>query len=205
MYRRGLPFATMLASLASGAVGAQSLLQGRPSGVDVRAARQSVNDVPFTSLTEAATGMQADTKKKPILAGAMSFFVPGLGSYYAGHSRHAWTHLVVASASAAVMLVEPVGSALRRFGCKFNGGFDCDTDPDTGNEVAYWVFNVNLVWSIVSGVNDANAHNRRGGPATGGQISGDLFFEPEVRKLRTHGPEGPRQARTGVQLVSWKY
>jgi hypothetical protein len=97
-------------------------------------------------------------RKEPVLAGAISWIIPGLGSIYANHNTHGFRHMAVAGASIAVMIL---------------GVSDCFDDSyvdecDTGlgfAVIGYLAYVVNNVWAIVSGFNDALANNRaRQGP-----------------------------------------
>jgi len=93
---------------------------------------------------------QSDTShRNPFVAGALSYFLPGAGSLYAGHPRHGITHMVVAAASFAGMgaAASSRSNAQQLFGVS-----------------SLLTFGVNSVWSVVSGVRDANDFNRRAHP-----------------------------------------
>ena len=143
--------------------------------------------------------VQGEGRKEPIVAGVLSWVVPGLGSFYAGHSKHGWTHLAVAGASLVIMVV----------GVSDCVGDDFYSDCDTGlgfAAVGYLGYVVNAIWGIVSAVGDANAANR--GASAPGRVVGELYLAPEVRAVRTAAPvEGIPAVpqRTEVRLLTWRF
>lgn len=88
-------------------------------------------------------------EKDPLLAGVLSFVVPGVGSFYAGNTRHGWTHLLIHAASYALLVSSATSTT--------NGKSAAGT---AGLGVAALL--VNNVWSIFTAVSDAKA-TRPGG------------------------------------------
>lgn len=85
-------------------------------------------------------------RRQPVGAGLLSYVYPGVGSFYAGHTRHGVTHLAVA-----------MGAMLALMG----SGIEDETSPRASAGTALvGIYLVNWGWSIVSAVNDARAVNR---------------------------------------------
>lgn len=84
------------------------------------------------------------SSKSPVLAGFLSAYIPGSGSFYAGDSGHGIRHLVVV----------PLASMLLFVGGGVLG--------DAGVVPAYAGLGLlvfNWPWSVVTAVRDARAHN----------------------------------------------
>lgn len=85
-------------------------------------------------------------RKHVVGAGLLSYLYPGMGSFYAGHTRHGVTHTVVALTTLLVLMGGAAGEA---------------TGPDASVGSTLMVaYGVNWGWSIVTAVNDARAVNR---------------------------------------------
>jgi hypothetical protein len=92
--------------------------------------------------------------KRPWLAGTLSLLIPfGAGSFYAAHPRHGAVHLVLGATTGTVTVV--LASQCLD---------SCTTADQTAMAVAFVGFVGNWAVSIVRGVADANAFNRRLGP-----------------------------------------
>ena len=142
-------------------------------------------DLAFVS-PDVASLQQMPGEKSSALAGTLSALLPGLGlgSFYAGNSGHGVTHLAVAGASLGGMLA---GSS----SCQIVfAGPDSDCTLVTFSAV---VFMGNWIWSIFTGVNDANAYNRSLS-TTGLQVA------PEVVAIRLDG-----QTTIGLQLLRFGF
>jgi hypothetical protein len=96
---------------------------------------------------------QAADRKDPFIAGALSFVIPGLGSFYAGNQPHGWRHLLIHVGTYVVMLVSVN---------------DCINDISVGNacssHTGLWTVGAlgllaNWVWGIFTAVGDAKAAN----------------------------------------------
>ena len=93
---------------------------------------------------------QDTTGRSAVAAGLLSYLLPGTGSLYAGNGRHALVHAaidigsIVAFASAVTDKC-PAGR--------------CSTSTQVRGFGGLIVFSANSVWSIVTAVQDANAHN----------------------------------------------
>jgi len=103
-----------------------------------------------TSPTDSAAARQQQVligTRSPVGAGLLSYLLPGLGSYYAGNSKHGTVHLVVGLASGAALFYSLAD-------CKGN----CSTDEviSIGSGVT---LAVNAVWSIFTAAQDADAYN----------------------------------------------
>lgn len=93
--------------------------------------------------------------KSPGVAGVLSVVVPGAGSLYAGNARHAAIHFgldVVGWVGIMVAMAVPED-------CK--GG--CQTPYSAAALAGLVIIPVNRVWSVVTAVGDADAHNRAAG------------------------------------------
>lgn len=127
--------------------------------------------------------------RSPVLAGALSFFVfPGVGSYYAGDTRHGTTHVVVGVAS---------------IGVAYAGAANCDIFGECPGAVAilagFGAYVINTIWSTVAAVQDANAYNARSRRFS-------LNFDPRVEVLSGNevdlgGGYRPSAQRYGVRLL----
>jgi hypothetical protein len=89
--------------------------------------------------------------KNPIVAGVASYLFPGLGSLYAGNDRHAAIHLAVAGGSVAAIM-----GAMADVNCTTK---HCSPATQVLAYGGLMTYGVNYVWSLVSAVRDANAHN----------------------------------------------
>lgn len=81
--------------------------------------------------------------KSPVAAGLLSLFMPGVGSFYAGNSRHGFAHFGVALGAAFVAMAS----------C----GQGQDSPCGGASDAAVLVSLVNWSWSIVTAVRDARA------------------------------------------------
>ncbi|TFG64556.1 MAG: hypothetical protein E4H28_05080 [Gemmatimonadales bacterium] len=129
-----------------------------------------------------ASIQQMPGEKNSALAGTLSALSLGLGlgSFYAGNSGHGLTHLTVAVAS---------------FGGILAGNSSCEivfAGPDsdcTLVALSAVVFTGNWIWSIFTGVNDANDYNRS-------LYTAGLHLEPQLVAVRANG-----QNAIGLQLL----
>ncbi len=110
--------------------------------------------------------VQSRGERSAVLAGALSFVVPGLGSFYAGNIGHGVRHLV---AIPVVIGATVVGLEL------------ADRDGGEAESAEYAVLLggavlllTNGIWGIVTAVNDAQDHNRSIG-------LGPFDLEPSVQ------------------------
>lgn len=113
-----------------------------------------VGPIADTALPEAvvpASGLAGSRSR--LLAGTASFFLPGLGSFYAGHARHGVTHMAI-HVVAGTWVLAGAASCFMSWG----GETGC-TDGDIVGAVS-WAWLANWGWSIVSAVNDAGARGR---------------------------------------------
>jgi hypothetical protein len=141
--------------------------------------------------------LQAVGRKDPLVAGILSFFVPGLGSFYAGNSGHGIRHLGIAVAG-AVLYVSGTD-------CTASGtGYGTSCSYSTAAQVGLGVILVDWIWATVVAVNDANAHNRRAGGAHPAGVAGRLDVAPSIVGL-SNGVASSRALRpvesAGLQLV----
>jgi hypothetical protein len=133
----------------------------------------------------AAAAVPAD-RKDPVIAGVLSFVIPGLGSFYAGNTTHGMVHLGVDLGAYAVM----IGGA-----ADGNGGTLA---------FGYILYLGNGIWSIFTAVDDANVANGSNGTKPG-RIVGELYFRPDIHGQATGTtPQGTRTA-TALQLLQWRY
>jgi hypothetical protein len=85
--------------------------------------------------------------KSPVVAGFLSFLMPGVGSFYAGNSTHGFVHLGVVMGSALVTMAT----------C----GQGKDAPCGGVSTLATLVILVNWPWSVVTAVRDARAAGNR--------------------------------------------
>ena len=93
---------------------------------------------------------QSDSSRRnPYLAGALSYLLPGAGSFDAGDEGHGITHLGIGAAS-------------------FVGVMTAASSKDNAGQLvgvsSMLTFGVNSIWSVVTAVRDANAYNRGANP-----------------------------------------
>ncbi|MHB1096351.1 MAG: hypothetical protein ACYC3F_09255 [Gemmatimonadaceae bacterium] len=81
--------------------------------------------------------------KSPLAAGVLSLFMPGVGSFYAGNSKHGFVHFGIALGSMFVVMAS----------CGQGNDAPCGGVADA----AVLVNLVNWPWSIVTAVRDARA------------------------------------------------
>ena len=140
-------------------------------------------DLAFVS-SGSASVQPMPGEKSPFLAGALSFFVPGLGSFYAGNSGHGVPHLAVAAASFGGMIAQSdCGITLM-----FSNDNDCTLYLISGG-----VFIVNWIWSIATGASDAKDYNRS-------LYTTGLQVEPALVAIRSGG-----QSTIGLQVLRFGF
>lgn len=132
----------------------------------------------LVAVAGAGARAQADADsgtKSPVLAGVASYFLPGVGSWYAGNDHHARVHGGIAFGLGVVgMGVGMVGDC-----------FELSCKKPAANVVASLVvigYLTNSIWSTVTAVRDAQAHNERAGLQTG-----RLEVAPELRVIPAVG------------------
>lgn len=81
--------------------------------------------------------------KSPVAAGLLSFFVPGVGSFYAGNDKHGFVHLSI-HVGFAIMSTTLCGQGK-------------DAPCGGASDAAVLVALVNWPWAIVNAVRDARA------------------------------------------------
>jgi len=111
---------------------------------------------PRLGIVAESPGEHSAARKEPLVAGLLSWILPGVGSFYAGNSGHGVRHLLI-SAGAVTAVV--VGAS----------AFD-DNDEDATLSGVLIVGGLtlavtNAVWGIITAVNDAHAANRVAGVA----------------------------------------
>lgn len=133
--------------------------------------------------------------KSPLLAGVLSYLLPGTGSFYAGNSRHGVRHLAIAAGAMTLAVSTGCGSD------QGWGDFGC---PNRGRGTLFLVglaaYGVNAIWSIVTAVEDADAHNAPTGPGPQtGRVVGSLYVDPQIRILGTRSGTATKAA-LGLQV-----
>jgi len=191
--------ASIFGNLAVGVLVVATPLSGQgfvqfDSGWTSEATSQDLRDLGHWK-TPIDSGFQEQPgQKNPFLAGLLSAYVPGLGSFYAGNAGHGKRHLAITGGSFALMFV---GLA--------EGG-ESGAVPFYLGLATYFV---NCAWSVVTAAADANADNQRGtagGAST--RLFDDVFVEPSVRLLS--GKPGPMagfwgDSRAELQLVRIRF
>lgn len=135
---------------------------------------------------------QSTGEKSAAVAGLLNALVfPGIGNFYAGNHGHGLRHVGIAVGGGVVAFAVIVLD-------------DADDDDDVGRAVflaAAVVVTGNWVWSIASGIKDAQAAGRPGG--SGGAVT--FVLRPQLVPLglpHTAGySPGMVKHRLGLQLV----
>lgn len=181
MIRRAL-----IASMSTVLLGLGSLLTGPELGAqrlrDARAgismpgfSNPALSTVPHTKPALPKDG----TGKSPILAGVLSYPIPGVGSFYAGNYRHGSVHLLVHVGSFLLLTTTP----------------KCPVGPNNPDQIICpqnavtlpllaTVLVANDIWSIFTAVSDAKrTRTQKPGPVGGDAANvneGKADFVPEV-------------------------
>jgi hypothetical protein len=185
---------------------ALSVLVVAASSVTADAQRMSESRVgvvvaPFA--TDAELAQQAASRKEPVLAGVLSWIIPGVGSFYAGNSKHGAIHLGIHVVSFIVMIA---GAAAAVETIDYTTG-----EVSEGGIGLYLVgllaLFVNDIWSIFTAVGDANKANA-GSSGGGGRVVGELQLAPELRGVGSTismTEAGVNGKRLGLQLIKLQY
>jgi hypothetical protein len=153
-------------------------------------------------VADQAQGPAPAVRKDPLVAGLLSWFLPGVGSFYAGKAGHGWRHLVIEAGAIAVAIVGVSQDGEDTSCHSYPDGYECTTvtGPNwTLCLVGLGGMVVNSVWSIFTAVGDANNYNRGAAPARQpGRVVGSLYVDPQIRVLgsRTVGAG----TRTSLEL-----
>lgn len=127
-------------------------------GSSLSVARSVVTESPVSSLNAPEPfAPRAGGEKDPFVAGLLSWVVPGVGSFYAGNSRHGVTHLVTHVASYALILGGAASCTTN-----YSGAATCSTSSGALVGVGFVALLVNDVWSIFTAVGDARATRTAG-------------------------------------------
>lgn len=147
----------------------------------------------------------AASTKSPALAAALSFMIPGAGSYYAGNSAHGMRHLLILGAGVGVWTMGAAIWATNTVDDCLSG--DCDSSNDAGDvlmAVGVGALVANQIWSIATAIKDAEDYNRAHTNVSA-QAAGDLRLEPVVRVARVGNTDpkssGRLEPRFGLQLI----
>jgi hypothetical protein len=148
----------VLTGVAAGGAGAQAaaIAHGpvRPSVLpSIEGSRVGISP-PRASLGLVVLVPQGGAGKSPFAAGALSFIMPGVGSFYASHAGHGFRHLLIHAGSSMVVAVSALG-------CTAPCGGGCESDGGVVVPVAFAALMGNWAWGIVTAVQDAQAYNRR--------------------------------------------
>ena len=168
-----------------GAVVLVSLLLAAPSTAQV-----------LQAPTDDSVTVRPVARKDPGAAFLISFasgfaLLPGLGSFYAGNSRHGARHLIIGFAATGAFLASLKGI----YGCAYFNEW-C-IDPQGAwlvlTVAALFTYAGNYVWSLGTAVEDANAFNRRRRAAR------TLGFRPSIIDLSSRPP-----ATSSPSLPRWR-
>lgn len=92
--------------------------------------------------------------KSPVLAGVASYFLPGVGSWYAGNDHHASVHGRIALGLGAAALVTSAVGDCFELACK-------EEASNAILGVVIVAYTINEIWATVTAVRDAQAYNER--------------------------------------------
>jgi TM2 domain-containing membrane protein YozV len=202
--QKSLARLTLLAAalaLVPGVARAQGAATAAMVGPRVELAQAYYTATPATYDTPI---VQAADRKDPTVAGLLSWFIPGLGSFYAGHSGHGIRHIAI-HVGGLVLLVAGLAAATDDLVCDSFGNCNLEEGSFALAGVGYLVVLANDIWAIITAVGDANAYNRGAGGARPGRVVGSLYLDPSVRALGSNGLRAaglPQQATTGIQILS---
>ena len=170
---------------------------------------QRISEVKMAAAPQATafeSQQQVQEIKSPALAGVLSWIIPGVGSYYAGHNGHGTIHLGIAIGSYIVMIA---GATSAVDDCSsFDSTYDCGSGG-LGLAAAGWVmYLVNDVWSIFTAVGDAREFNKNAAGNQGarpGRVVGELVVPAIINLRDVKMSDGTVEQRTGVQLLKLSY
>ena len=119
----------------------------------------------------AGVGFQEESgRKSTFLAGFLSLYVPGAGSFYAGNKGHGYRHLLVVPAASVSLFLIGVGMG------------EAGVVP---GYLGFAALLANWPWSVVTAVRDANEHNRpAASTGAAAQLFDHVYVEPRLRLLR---------------------
>lgn len=103
---------------------------------------------PSSLMVPGPLGPRAGDEKDPLIAGLLSWVIPGVGSFYAGNNTHGWTHLIIDVASYGVII---------------GGATATGSTGTVAMGVGFVSLFVNDIWSIFTAVSDAQATRRSSG------------------------------------------
>ena len=98
----------------------------------------------------------ATDRRSPVVAGALSVSLAGLGSFYADNSMHGIRHIAVLSVTAAGAFLTKKKNIDPTSLNYITGGCESACLAFLAANAANWI------WSVVVGVSDANAYNLQG-------------------------------------------
>lgn len=131
--------------------------------------------------TSELAAQDAAPKRDPGVAAALSFVVPGAGSFYAGHAGHGLRHSVIAATSLTGVLAGINNCKIGLLGSPSEYEELCGVGA-----VSAVIFLVNWAWAVNTAWKDAKEFNRRH----------RLEVEPRLVAFRTRS--GPA---VGLELV----
>ena len=130
-------------------VGVTTSVEGSSASATILSASGS----PISSLTAPDPIVpRAGSEKDPFVAGLLSWVIPGVGSFYAGNSRHGVTHLVAHLASYGLILGGAASCTTN-----YSGAATCSSSSAATVGIGFVALVVNDVWSIFTAVSDARA------------------------------------------------
>jgi hypothetical protein len=140
---------------------------------------------------EARAQAPPDTgRKSPVLAGVLGYVLPGVGSLYAGDKRNAAVHASIAIVTAAAIGISDVDKCNAR---------DCSQTKNGFGLFLYVALLTNAVWSSVTAVHDANAHNERAERLRGTSLG----LSPSVDVVRPGSAGGPPHVQMRVVQLTF--
>lgn len=168
---------------------------------------------PLAAQLPAASAHQAQAQQQtspsyrsPALAGALSFLVPGVGSFYAGNVRHGVRHVVLAAGGLALM----AAGFSESFGhCLFQSS-SCHSHGDGLIGLGLAISVVNWGWSIVTGVRDAKARDRRSAPGRSASLRllRGVYLAPALAlpaRARWPSPGHSSGRAVGLRLIQLRF
>lgn len=152
-----LAFSVAVALLLCGVHGGAQGAHAAAAGIPTRAGLRSGVGPPPAEISPVEPPPPSPIpggQRSPTVAWVASFFVPGLGSFYAGHARHGITHLGIHVVAGTYLFAGTTSCVL-----SWGGETDCPGDDVMAAVGLAWL--ANWGWSVISAAHDAEAHNAR--------------------------------------------
>jgi hypothetical protein len=131
--------------------------------------------------------LQAPDRKSPFAAALLSWFVPGVGSFYAENTGHGIRHVAIHLGGLGFLALQLAA--------------EFPTSNSAANVAGgVSVVVLNGIWSIITALGDANAYNRRAAGTVGARLGATLDFVPTVGLTEFPLPVSGSSGRTAAVI-----